>query len=397
MSQSEKSRMSPKLTLDYANLDSWYEKIKVFLIDIQNWTLHRLQQQVKRDGSSSPEVLAGLRIVRHVLPCPVEMYRMDTFYVLRFRPGKGSFEYIEGYPSTELIETLMDANSQWHETFDPSSHDVLMVIPKGEPFEKYFPGSLLEKAIDYITRGEQERLVQLRQQALNDIGFRPPEISVPSGDKDMRIQCVSRFNDGQIAQLSGLDLVSDMQQNSGLLTICPEDIEKVMQRARLLYVHTYHEWEFSTMSVHYAVLALEASLRALYDEWLGTADVEVSAEIQGRQVVEIMSGSRESILKWAKHQDAVNVKVKGAPLPRNKSNLLDHAVRIRALSSWEKERCADLLRLRDVFSHPTGTFTEWIGWATSNIYKSCLWINLMWARFYETMPNEFAWENKALK
>lgn len=146
--------------------------------------------------------------------------------------------------------------------------------------------------------------------------------------------------------------------------------------------------------VHYAALALEASLRALYDEWLGHADIEVSAEIQGRQVAEIMSGSRESILKWGKHQDAVNVFAKEAPLPRNKSHLLDHAVRIKVISSWERERSVHLLWLRDVFSHPTVTFTEWISWATGHISESCLLINLMWARFYETVPDEFAWDNK---
>lgn len=394
MSKSKKSLAPPKLFLDYVDQVSWNDKIKVFLIDIQNWTLHRLQQQVKRDGSSSPEVLAGLRIIRHVLPCPVEIYPMDTFYTLRFRLGKGSFEYKKGNLSTELIEKLMGANLEWHETFNPSNQEVLMVIQKGEPFEEYFHGSMLEKAIDYMTRIEQEQLVLLRQQVLNDIEYRPIEIRVPSEDQDIRIQYVARMTDKQIATLSGSDLVSDMQRISKLITICPENIEQVMQRARLLYVHTYHEWEFSTMSVHYAVLALEASLRTLYDEWLGTEDFEVLAEVQEIQIVEIMSGPRENILKWAKRKDAKNVKAKGALLPRNKSQLLDHAVRIGVLSFWERERSAHLLYLRDIFSHPTDAFTEWIGWATNNIIESCLLINLMWARFYKTMPYEFAWEKK---
>jgi hypothetical protein len=73
----------------------------------------------------------------------------------------------------------------------------------------------------------------------------------------------------------------------------------------------------------------------------------------------------------------------------SKPQLLDHAVRIGVLSSWERERCAHLLWLRDVFSHPKGTFIELISWATSNISESCLWVNLMWGRFYKTLPVSF--------
>ncbi|MDR3540666.1 MAG: hypothetical protein P4L69_06800 [Desulfosporosinus sp.] len=396
MSSSKQLQM-PRLTLDSRNLDSWSKRIKGFLIATQNFILHGLQTQVKRDGSSSPGVLAGVRIVKQVVPCPVEWYLMDTFYLLRFRLGKGTFEYIENPPPSEFYETLMNMDTQWHETFDPRNQDVWMIVPKGKPYEMYFPVSMLKNALESMIRDEQDLLIHLRGQALSALGFRPIEVRIPSGEPDKRIKAVTRMIGSQITNLSALDLVSDMKKNSGLLTICPDDIEQITQRARLLYVNAYHEWEFFTISVHYAVLALEASLRALYDEWLGTADVEVSAEIEGIQVVEIMSGPRENILKWANRKVARKVTVKGAPLPRNKSLLLDHAVRIGVISLWERERCAYLLQLRDVFSHPKGTFIEWISWASGEILESCLWINLMWARFYKTLPYEFAWEQESMQ
>lgn len=396
MSKSRKYPMPPSLTLDIKNPDSWSIKIRGFLIATQSWSLRQLENQVKRDGSSSPGVLAGIRIVKQVVPCPVEWYCIDTFYLLRFRLGKGTYEYIENPPPSEFHDTLMNADTQWHETFDPRNQDVWMIVPKGKPFEKYFPVSMLKQAIESMISDEQDRLVQLRGQVLDALGLRPIEIRIPSGEPDIRIKSVTRMIGGQVIKISASDLVSDMQRSSGLLTICPDDIEQVMQRARLLYVNAYHEWEFFTISVHYVVLALEASLRALYDEWLGTADVEVSAEIEGIQVVEIMSGPRENILKWANGKVARKVTAKGDPLPRNKSQLLDHAVRIGVISLWERERCAYLLVLRDVFSHPKGTFIEWISWASGDILESCLWINLMWARFYKTLPYEFAWERKTM-
>ncbi|AFM40955.1 hypothetical protein Desaci_1979 [Desulfosporosinus acidiphilus SJ4] len=392
---SSKQIQIPKLTLESQNLDSWSTTIKGFLISAQHFVLNELEKRVKRDDSSSPIVIAGIRVIKQVLPCPVERYRMDTFYILRLRLGKGAYEYNENTRPSELFDTMIDVDSQWNESYDPRSHDVWIKVPKGKSFEKYFNVSMLQEAIESLIRDEQDMLIDLRGQALSTIGFRPLELRIPSGEPDKRIKAVTRIIGCETTEISGYDLVSDMQKSS-LLKTCPDEIEQVMHRARLLYVNAYYEWEFFTISVHYAVLALEASLRALYDEWLGAGCVEVSAEIEGKQVVERVYGPRENILNWANGQKARKITVKGAPFPRNKPHLLDHAVRIGALSLWEKERCSYLLHLRDVFSHPKGTFTDWISWASGDILESSLWINLMWARFYRTLPYEFAWKKKPI-
>lgn len=348
---------------------------------------------VKKDGSSSPGTLAGIRVTKRVLPCPVELYHMNTFHVLRFRLERGSFSFVNEPPNSEVEQMLADAHTQWHETFDPRNKDVWTVIPDGQTFEHYFPGSMLEQAFESLQRDEREGLANVRCQALSAVGFRPIEIRVPTSDQDERINGVSRYRltDGHIAGLTAADLGDDIRHVSELLAVCPDGIDKVMQRSRLLYVHGYHEWEFFTISVHYAVLAVEASLRALYDKWLGTEEVEVSAFVEGTTLTTTLAGPRENILKWVKQRQAISVMAKGVPLPRNKSHLLDHAVRIGVLSSWERERCTHLLWLRDIFSHPTGTFIEWISWARDQISESSLWINLMWARFTNTLPREFAW------
>lgn len=44
----------------------------------------------------------------------------------------------------------------------------------------------------------------------------------------------------------------------------PQSIWEVFNRAVKLYAYGYQEWEFFTMAQHYALLALEASLRALF-------------------------------------------------------------------------------------------------------------------------------------
>lgn len=104
MSKSKKYRIPPKQVLNFNDLDSCSEKIKEFLIDSKNWVLHELQQEVKSDGSASPEVLAGIRVINRSLPCPVELYQQDSFNLLRFRLGKGSFEYIVQKKYNELLK-----------------------------------------------------------------------------------------------------------------------------------------------------------------------------------------------------------------------------------------------------------------------------------------------------
>lgn len=399
MSKSKRHQPLPVLVLNYNEFNSWQEKIKVFLMASKNRMLHELKQQQKRDGSASLEVLAGIRVINCVLPCPVELHQMDSFKLLCFRLGKGSFEFTV-QKDKELLKSIVNsgANVLWNMTFDPKNQNVWLVIPKGKPLELNFPYSTMLRALDYMITVEKKRLSEIRQQKLNEIGFRPIKLHTPSGKPDIRIQSVPRMTDGQFNQLKPQDLVNDMKQYSCLLENCPDGIDEVMQRARLLYVNAYHEWEFFTMSIHYAVLALEASLRAIYDEWLGTENVEVTATIQEKQckpkitIIEMLSGPRDNIIKWSNRKKTYDVKVKGLLLPRNKSHLLDHAVKIDVLSMWEKEQCEHLLWLRDIFSHPTGTFTDWISWATKNIFESCLWINLMWARFSRKLPYEFAWE-----
>lgn len=395
MSNRKKLTM-PILTLDSSNPDSWAGRIKVFLIAYQNMSLKLSEKQVKRDGSSSIEILARMKAIELAFPCPVEWYDMHTYFTLRFRLGEGPFVYTKSQPNFEILEILKLETAVYNRVLDPRNHELWVVMPKDKAFDSYFLLLDLNDAIESMARTEMGRLLQLRQQAIGAFGFRPIKIRLPNGNPDIRIKATTRIrlSNYQQDELTAQDLVSDMQQVSGLLTICPDGIEQVIQRTRLLYVNAYHEWKFFTISIHYAVLALEASLRMLYDEWLGVTEVEVSAEIEGSLVKERMTGPRENILKWVYDQKAIKVVVKGLTFPRNKPQLLNHAVTIGALSLWERERCEYLLKLRDDFSHPIGTFIEWISRSRDEIADSCLWINLMWARFHKSLPYEFAWEHE---
>ncbi len=398
MSKSKKLSM-PTLNLDYSNPESWAGRIKGFLIAYRNISLKLSEKRLKVDGSSSLEILARIQVIKLAFPCPVEWYDMHTYFALRFRLGNAPFTYMKSFPAIEMLEILKQETEVYNGVFDPKKQELWVVIPKDIVFNSCFFLRNINDAIECMTRVELERLLQLRKQALSAIGFRPIEVHIPNGNPDIRIKAMTgiSLSYGQQNELTALDLVNDMQQVSGLLTICPGGIEQVIQRARLLYVNAYYEWEFFTIAIHYSVLALEASLRMLYDEWLGVEDVEVSAEIDGNKVKERMQGPRDKIMGWINAQRASKVKIKGFTFPRNKPQLLNHAVTIGALSHWERERCEYLLRLRDIFSHPSETLIKYISQAREDIGNSCLWINLMWARFYKSVPYEFAWEHEPVR
>lgn len=366
------------------SVSQWAGKIKGFLIKSKNYYLHIYQKQIKSDGSGPIDSLVGEKITNYLLPCPVEVYDFGSYRLLSFRLGKGSFELSTPKELENSIKMEMD--KALHPFWDPVGNDIWLVLHKGVTFELNF--SIFKDPISHMIRLEILHMHNIRKIAFGEIGYKSIKINEPSGEPDIRVQSVSRMIDGKFYSLKPTDLLRDIKQESCLLTCCPDEVEQVVHRARLLYVHAYSEWEFFTMAVHYVVLALEASLRLIYDKWLGNEEVELVGEIENELTIVKIKGPRENILKWVNRKKAINVFANGLLLPRNKSHLVEHAVKIGVLTMWEKEQCEHLLYLRDVFSHPTGAFIEWIGWATKNISDTSMLINLMWARFYNKITNE---------
>lgn len=368
--------------IDPSNINRCKGQIKGFLINIRNWELSQSQSTLKKDKSAPIKVLARRSESKRLFPCPVDLYELTDWYVLVFRLGEGEFLF-NLIRDIEISELFEGAGSDWNQTFDPIECKVYFCFKKGQEYELHYPNSMLQRALLQNAEQEEKKLLECRKQALSNIGYFSIQIREATGKHDPKIEGVSRLNGSKIVPITARDLLNDMIRESGLIVLCPNGVENVMQRARLLYVNAYSEWEFFTMSVHYAVLALEASLRSLYDAWLGSPPHLVKAKINGKQITQTLNyKNREEILRWSNQQEARSVYVNDRRLPRTKSDLLNHAVNIKALKEWEVERCTYLLDLRDKFSHPTDVFIEWTSWARECIFESCLYINLMWSRYF---------------
>lgn len=380
----------PEINLSFSKKDKWASEIKGFLWNIRNWELSYIDSFIKTDGSSSIGYISRRRVVKRLFPCPVVLVELqDEVLVLGFMVGQGDYSF-KVHHDEAILHQVQEAGDKWHQMFDHHNSIVWMAVRKKENINIWYPDSMLDRAVEFYQKEKFQQLLKIRDDALKEIGFHSIKLSRATGHPDNRIQAITRFHDGVPEVLTSENLVQDMMNYSMLSNVCPADIDDVMQRARLLYVHGYSEWEFLTMAVHYAVLSLEASLRLLYDKWLGETPVRVEAKINGVQVCETLEPSRDTILKWSNKSKALEVMVNGLILPRSKSSLTNHAVLIGVLTQWERNRIEHFLWLRDSLSHPTGTFIEWINWSRDCIGEVCIFINLMWARFFVGMPNDFS-------
>jgi hypothetical protein len=161
---------------------------------------------------------------------------------------------------------------------------------------------------------------------------------------------------------------------------------------RLLYVHGWTEWQFFTAAEHYAVLAIEASLRALYEDWLGEVDVVLEGQQRedSRRVRRRIRPRYEALR--AASQDLQGASVNGLPFPRAKEQFSSHALHIGALSQWEKRQCDTLLSIRNMLSHPEFAQIHGIGDVRRTIRDAATLINLMWCRRRGEVPREIAWD-----
>jgi hypothetical protein len=245
---------------------------------------------------------------------------------------------------------------------------------------------MLDNYVESVsTRLTQQKIKELYS-AFESEGTWPISITAPTGVPDPRIAGVTNHNlsTGEMSQVTPDSLLAEMVDSTRLAVRSSKDVNDIFERARLLYVYGYSRWEFFTMSQHYAVLALEASLRELYDTWLGEDPVEVEARIGETCTKVMLSPNRECIYKWARRNDAHSVRIRGNYFPRQKSAYLDLFFDLGWLTAWERDRCKYLLELRDLFSHPTGAFIDWIGTCTRTLTDCAFMINLIWLHFSQS-------------
>ena len=145
-------------------------------------------------------------------------------------------------------------------------------------------------------------------------------------------------------------MISDIQ----LIPTVPEDVKRVFNRAKDLFVYGYFKYSFFTISEHYSFLALESAIRHRYIKSLGAK--VILTDRKKRLYFEMSSPSYERIWEfcirnkkagWSAHRLLVN----GEPFPYKTRKILDWLVDKKILTKWERKQYDAGIFLRNSLSH----------------------------------------------
>lgn len=141
-----------------------------------------------------------------------------------------------------------------------------------------------------------------------------------------------------------------------LIPKVPRDIQLTFQRAKDIYVSGYFRYDFYTVAVHYAALAIEAAIKA---RWTAGLPQNVTLACGGK-TKDMTFPSHTKIFeclmkeKWDRNKTLVE----GKPFPASAEKLLDWLEQERIVTKWERGRVRIGLNMRNALSHVEHSSTD---------------------------------------
>jgi len=148
------------------------------------------------------------------------------------------------------------------------------------------------------------------------------------------------------------EAVCDIQ----LIPKVPQDIQLTFQRAKDIYVAGYFRYDFHTIAVHYAALAIEAAMKA---RWTASLPQNVTLA-SGGKTRDMAFPSHTKIFgflmkeKWSRRKTLIN----GQPFPASTEKLLDWLEHEKLVTKWERRGLRTGLDMRNALSHVEHSSTD---------------------------------------
>jgi hypothetical protein len=129
----------------------------------------------------------------------------------------------------------------------------------------------------------------------------------------------------------------------------PQEVTRVFDAARRLYIHGLFEYQFFTISHHYAYLAVEA---AIYHRWMATQPKPLVLT-HGHEQMTIGNMSRGSITHYCEDRgwSRRSVKLNGRRFPFSNASLLARLRQSGIITEWQHRQLQTKLKLRNLHSH----------------------------------------------
>jgi hypothetical protein len=141
-----------------------------------------------------------------------------------------------------------------------------------------------------------------------------------------------------------------------LIPKVPQDVQVTFRRAKDAYVFGYFRYDFFTVAVHYAALAIEAAIKA---RWTASLPQSVTLTC-GSKMKDMQIPSHTKIFefcireKWHRQKTSVD----GKPFPGSSTMLLDWLEREKIVTKWERRGLRIRLDERNALSHVEHSSTD---------------------------------------
>jgi hypothetical protein len=136
-----------------------------------------------------------------------------------------------------------------------------------------------------------------------------------------------------------------------LIPTVPQDVRRVFNHAKKLFIFGYFNYGFFTISEHYGYLALESAIRHRYNQSLGEKAVIKNPQ---REVIELKPSwyaiynlCNRNRKKWNKTKITVNEE----DFPFKSSLLLNWLVEKKIITKWERKQYDVGINMRNILSH----------------------------------------------
>lgn len=141
-----------------------------------------------------------------------------------------------------------------------------------------------------------------------------------------------------------------------LIPTVPEEVKRVFEAAKDLYIFGYFRWYFFTISNHYSYLAIESAVKHRYNQWIGEKVVLTCKGKKGSLSHEMIKPSYERItdFHWQNRKQGWNIdklKVNGEDFPKNMRLLLDWLLKAGIQTKWQNDRLKFAIDMRNALSH----------------------------------------------
>lgn len=334
------------------------------------------------DGSGPPNRVAIRRLI-DALPCPVK--------VLELRVDRMRHTHLHDDVCPLLIYDLSklgDPRVEWlgiADAYDPGSLRKILIEQHGIQMAEEFIENLQQDAklvglwetkgspislqfLFYDPRTDSRQfmwdLVMHLESSIREILPPPgppvdykslyglqPEPVVPVQQlmqPDPRTRTFSTWKETGFGPLT----VEELQRrvnNWLLIPKVPEEVMRVFDRARQLYVFGFFRYEFFTVSEHLAYLSLESAIKHKYCQGLGETVVLRTKE--GRETTLHRPDYERIRRQW--WEEGRHLMVNEEPFLSSMPQLLDRLVRDGVITKWERKKCKGYLEMRNFFAHPT--------------------------------------------